>query len=530
MDNKELAKLFENYAVMLTLLNENPFKIRAFENAAAIIERLDKDWKTLSFDEWKKIKGIGKGIAEVMKQIKENKTWKDYEEITGKIPGGVLEMVNIRGIGTQTVKKLWKEFGISSPGELLYACIENRLNNLPGFGPKKQEKIKSAVEFYLKNKDKTLFATIYPLAESFLENLQKKYPDEKFAWTGEYRRKCEIIEKLQLLSTLDSPGEYKGFKINGIELEWIVTQKKHWTYNLFVSSAHRLHIKRIGEINQDVNDEATIYLKNNLPYIIPEMREGLKEFDWAEKFTNDQLVDYKDIKGVIHCHSKYSDGQHTIREMAEKTISLGFEYLVITDHSQSAFYANGLNPERVLLQHLEIDDLNKTYENFKIFKGIESDILPDGSLDYDENILKKFDLVIASVHSKINMTKQEATKRLIKAIENPYTKILGHPTGRLLLTREGYSLDWPKVLDACRANNVAIELNANPHRLDIDWRLIYDCLEKGLMISINPDAHNIDEIENIQYGVWVARKGGLVKSHTLNCLTLPQFYHWIKKY
>jgi len=261
---------------------------------------------------------------------------------------------------------------------------------------------------------------------------------------------------------------------------------------------------------------------------LPELRDNTLET--AIKLSRNSLIKNEDIKGILHCHSKYSDGANTLKEMAEACLESGYTYFGICDHSQSAQYAGGLKPDEVLKQHEEIEKLNKSWKTpFKVLKGIESDILFNGQLDYEPEILQKFDFVVASVHSNLKMNEEKAMQRVIAAIENPYTNILGHPTGRLLLSRAGYPIDHKKVIDACAANKVAIELNAHPYRLDIDWRWIPYCMEKGVMISINPDAHEIKGLADVQYGVNVARKGGLTPDFTLNCLSLEDIILFFDK-
>ena len=261
----------------------------------------------------------------------------------------------------------------------------------------------------------------------------------------------------------------------------------------------------------------------HLQYIVPELREGLQEAELAREGKLPELIQFSDLKGVLHNHTTYSDGVHTLKEMADHCKGLGYEYLGICDHSKTAVYANGLSIDRVLEQQLEIDRLNAGYQGFRIFKGIESDILGDGSLDYPEEILKTFDFVVASVHSNLKMSEEKATERLIKAIENPYTTILGHPTGRLLLARPGYPVDHKKIIDACAANRVSIELNAHPYRLDIDWRWIPYCLEKGVAVSVNPDAHHREGFQDMYYGICAARKGMLTRQTCLNAMGLQEF-------
>ncbi|MFM6948893.1 MAG: PHP domain-containing protein, partial [Aquirufa sp.] len=300
----------------------------------------------------------------------------------------------------------------------------------------------------------------------------------------------------------------------------------------FQLSSHPEHLAKVNYYtsfqNKTIQSDHEIYVSQNLPYIIPAMREGRSEFDWSLKYSNDQLIQVADLQGCVHNHSTYSDGKNTLLEMAEACRNLGLSYFGIADHSQYAAYAGGLKPDRIIEQHEEIDLLNKKWTDFRILKGIEADILPDGSLDYDLEILSSFDYVVASVHAGLTMDLDKAMGRLIKAIENPYTTILGHPTGRLLLTRPGYPLNMSKIIDACAANKVAIELNASPYRLDLDWRYIYEAMEKGVYISINPDAHQIDGLKDMEWGVKLAQKGGLVKQFTFNALSANEMLAYKK--
>ena len=275
--------------------------------------------------------------------------------------------------------------------------------------------------------------------------------------------------------------------------------------------------------------EQEIYASQSLPYIVPEMREGLLEFDWAQKHGEKALVQMSDLKGCLHNHSTYSDGKNTLLEMAEACRVLGLSYFGIADHSKYAAYAGGLKEEDVLRQHEEIDQLNAKWNDFQVLKGIEADILPDGSLDYDASVLSSFDYVVASVHAGLTMDLEKAMPRVIKAIENPFTSILGHPTGRLLLARPGFPLQMSKILDACKANGVSIEMNASPYRLDLDWRHIYEAMDKGIFVSVNPDAHAIAGIQDMEWGVKVGRKGGLLKELTLNALTLAEIKKFFSK-
>ena len=389
-----------------------------------------------------------------------------------------------------------------------------------------------------------------------IKEINSIFPDTEILITGQTRRKCEIVTSIEFVCTLSRAdiekyisasilfkeqiplfkSEIKNdIKITtcdlifqeSIPVIFYLCQEEQLQNVLFVTTASDLHLQKLGaayqfDLSQTFYSEEEIYESAGLPYFIPELREGLFELDLLNKNDLESLIEAEDLKGILHNHSTYSDGNDTLREMALYCKELGYEYLGICDHSKSAFYANGLSEERIILQHSEIDKLNFELAPFRIFKGIESDILSNGELDYNEDILKTFDFIVASIHSNLRMEEPKATARLIKAIENPYTTILGHPTGRLLLSRPGYPIDHKKVIDACAANNVVLELNANPYRLDIDWRWIPYALEKGVMISINPDAHRKEGYHDMHFGVGSARKGGLTKAMTFNAFTLSE--------
>jgi DNA polymerase (family 10) len=525
MTNSEIADNLKLTANLLELLEDNPFKIKSLLNASFKVDKLEVDLHGLNQQEIEKVEGIGKSIAAKINELNQTGTTAELQELFTKVPIGVIQMMDVKGIGPKKVAMLWKNLGIESQGELLYACNENRLVELKGFGEKTQTAIKKSIEFSLSNQGKYLYAEIEEEAESIIKQLQKKYPQEQFNYVGSFRRKCEIIEQLEILTTkVDLDVNEVEFNVP-IDLEIKVATVQNFGSELFKLSASDAFLNafaiKCGAIENNASEEL-IFAQNNLPYILPSLREHAAVLTMAENENINAIIEHKDITGIFHVHTKYSDGASTMKDMATAVQTKGMHYIGITDHSRSAFYANGLTAERVLQQHQEIDTLNKTFAPFKIFKGIESDILNDGSLDYEEDILKQFDFVIASVHSVLKMDIERATTRLIKAIENPYTTMLGHMTGRLLLSREGYPLHMQKIIDACAANKVIIELNANPYRLDIDWRFINACMEKGVQISINPDAHSIKGLDDVQYGIYVAQKGLLTKEMCFNAKSTAQ--------
>lgn len=529
MTNEEIADTLSLYANLLELHGENSFRLKSYHNAIFKIEKTEKELSNLSEKELEEIEGIGKSIASKIYALTHQHSFKELEDLLHKTPKGVIEMMQIKGIGPKKVATIWQELGIESVGELLYACYENRLVELKGFGSKTQEQIKKNIEFKLHNSGKFHFATAEKVALAAKDYLLKNGAS-LVEITGEIRRCCNIVSQVELIYCSEKEIELIHFdNPHNIPIKLIKCDKETFITKLFETSATKEHLKLINYTPQFVSNEEEIYQKLNIPYIIPEMREGKEELKWAEKNKNSDIIKYEDLKGILHVHTSCSDGKNTLREMAEYCKELGYQYLGISDHSQSAFYANGLTVEKILEQHKEIEQLNKELAPFKIFKGIESDILSNGDLDYENDILKTFDFVIASIHSNLKMNEEKAMHRLIKAIENPFTTILGHMTGRLLLYRAGYPINHKKIIDACAANNVVIELNAHPYRLDIDWEHIYYAMDKGVMISINPDAHEKAGYHDMYYGVCSARKAGLTKNFTFNALSLEEINLKIKK-
>lgn len=545
MENKAIAKSFKLYSQLMDLHKENPFRTKAMASAAFKIDKLPVAAAALSFDELSEQPGIGKSTAEKITSLIQTGSFTDLDDLISKTPEGVLEMLQIKGLGPKKIQTIWHDLEIESVGELLYACNENRLIEAKGFGLKTQEDIRKAIEFNIAHKGIFLYAKVEQTAIFLHTAFTEKFKDEYTALTGEYRRKVEVITSLDLITTakLEEAALFltdcKGFENikatnslltfntdSGLQCTIASCPKKDFALNLLLSTGSQSHVDNLKVINVNIpslETEHAIYQSLGLDYIDPELREGLQEVKWAKNHQLPELITYQDLRGSLHNHSTYSDGVHTLKEMALHCKNeLKLEYLGICDHSKTAVYANGLSIERVKQQWLEIDNLNQELAPFKIFKGIESDILGDGSLDYPEEILKEFDFVVASIHSNLKMDEARATERLIKAIENPYTTILGHPTGRLLLSRAGYPLDFKRIIDACVAHNVVIEINANPLRLDLDWRWHQYALEKGVLLSVNPDAHRTEGLQDMQYGINVARKGGLTANNCLNAFSLAE--------
>lgn len=550
MTNKEIANAFKYLADLMELHQENPFKIKSYRNAYLLIRKWPSPLAGLSEAELSKLKGIGKAISSKIVELNETGTLKTIQKYEAMTPEGVREILKVPGIGPKKVRVLWKELGAESVGELLYACNENRLVELKGFGLKTQEDLRKKLAYYEASKGSYLLASIEEEAEELIEQLRKTHPGVRMELTGAMRRKDPVLPGIEILAAgevkldtiltevhFDEENQpaYRGkTPAHGTTVMVYTCSPEEFGSKQFLYTATpdflKQFVAKFKDHNfKDLKEEQQVFEKAGLPFIAPELRSDPHFLNLAAQNRLPELIEAEDIKGVIHAHSTYSDGINSLEEMAQKCMELGYEYLVISDHSKSAFYANGLREERLEQQWSEIDALNDKLAPFRIFKSIESDILNDGSLDYSDEVLAKFDLVIASVHSNLRMDKEKATQRLLTAIKNPYTTILGHPTGRLLLSREGYPIDHQAIIDACAENGVVIELNANPYRLDLDWTWIPYALEKGVLISINPDAHSTGGIEHIKYGVYAARKGGLDATHCFSSFTLHQLEKLLKE-
>ncbi len=533
MNSDQITEALEITAKLMELHNENPFKIKSIAAAAYRLDKLRYDFEGKTQEEISAIEGIGKSIAAKISELLTTGTTKELTELFEKTPSGVVEMLGIKGLGPKKVRQLWLELNLESVGELLYACNENRLTTLKGFGEKTQAAIKSSIEFKLSNNNKFHFASLEKPVNNLIEFILEQQSELQMAVIGQLARKCEIVDEIEILTDGKISADISSFqKAIPLKISFILCEPAEFFYKYVELSSTPEHLEKInfsGLEGTEFFDDEEIYTALNLQYIEPELREGLNEVDLALNHDIPKLIEMQDLKGILHNHTTYSDGVHTLAEMAGYCKDLGYKYLGICDHSKSAFYANGLQIDRVIEQQNQIDKLNLSFNNFAILKGIESDILNDGSLDYPEEILKTFDFIVASVHSNLKMTEEKATDRLIKAIENPYTSILGHPTGRLLLARPGYPINHKKIIDACAANKVSVELNAHPYRLDIDWRWIWYCLEKNVKISINPDAHHREGFHDMYYGVCAARKGMLSKEFCLNALDLEELKKEFKK-
>lgn len=567
MTNKEVASVLYEIAVLLDLCGESPFKGRAYENVARQIEQLQEDLADLVAQKrLREVKGVGTALEEKLVELVTTDRLAYHEELRAKFPSTLFELFLIPGLGAKRIKVLYDKLGADSLEKLENICKADQLNGLKGFGPKMCEKILTGIEFARQHQGQFYFDKAWLEAVALVDYLSEEKSIKRISIAGSLRRCKEVVKDIDIIASsakhtavmerflaypgidrITGKGETKSSAvlIGGIASDLRVVSDKQFPYALahFTGSkehnvvmrqrakTHGWKLNEYGLFEENdkliaCKDEAAIYEKLDLPYIPPELREDMGEFDAAKL---PKLLEMQDLRGVVHCHSTYSDGKNTLEDMAKAVKALGYEYLVISDHSQTAAYAGGLRPEKIVAQHVEIGKLNQQWQDFRIIKGIESDIRINGDLDYPDDILATFEVVIASVHQKLEMTEAEATARVIKAVENPYTTILGHPTGRLLLSRNGFPLDFDKVFDACLANGVALEINANCRRLDLDWRHVRRARDKGCKFSIGPDAHTVDALDHVRYGVGIARKGWLECGDVVNCLPLDTFLDWAKR-
>jgi DNA polymerase (family 10) len=548
VDNKDIVKTLRETASFMELHGENEFKIRGYNNAIYNIERITDPLEGMSIKELENVNGIGKSIAARIHELIDTGKITILEDLITQTPEGVAEMMNVKGLGTKKIRSLWQELDITTIDQLQTSMDEGRLDTLKGFGGKVQDNIRKTIKFYLDSRTKIHFSDGHLFSIEIIEKLTSIFPSASISTTGDIRRKLEVLDIISLLVGDDnffklpsliredplftenddsSPFVWRGtYSDCPIPIEIHLCDPGTYYSRLMTTTGSEAHMayqtpdsmsfkQQLTGMKYTSEEEA--YEKVGLPYIEPELREGLIEFHLAQSKKMPKLLEMDDLRGIIHNHSHYSDGRHSLREMAEHCKSLGYEYLGISDHSKAAaFYANGMDEDRVKLQQEEIEKLNKELAPFRIFKGIEADILPDGNLDYDPETLATFDFVVASVHSVLNMDLEKAMTRMMRAITNPFTTVLGHLTGRQLLIREGFPLDHKAIIDACAENGVMIEVNAHPYRLDLDWRWIPYALEKNVMLSINPDAHAKEGYQDMFYGVCAAKKGGLTADMTFN--------------
>lgn len=558
MDKKQIAQILREMALILEIQGENIFKVRAHENAARALEGLTAGLEELvASGEIREVKGIGEAMAKKIQTLLSGEELPEYRKLKDSLPAGLLEMAKIPGMGPKKIKAVWDELGIDTVEALEAAGKADKISDLKGFGAKSQEKILQGLEMLKKYRGQYLISEAQEQAQALHRALEKFPGVIRCEIAGSLRRRKEIVKDIDLVASAGeaeraaimdffttlpavaavvAKGETKSTVTlqNGMNADLRLVSDAEFPYTLHHLTGSKEHnvalrqhaIKRglkvseyglfRGEENIPCKDEADIFRNLGMAYVPPELREDYGEIEAAQENRLPKPIEAQDIRGIIHAHTDWSDGVNTLEEMAGACRKLGYEYLAISDHSKAAAYAGGLSEERVRQQQEEIDRLNAELQGFRILKSIECDILADGRLDFSDEVLATFDLVIASVHSKLNMAESEATERILKAIRNPYVTILGHLTGRLLLEREGYPLNHRAVIDAAAELGVCIEINANPRRLDLDWRFCKYALEKGVMLAVNPDAHRVSGFGDMEYGLGAARKGWLAKENVLN--------------
>jgi len=563
MYDKKLVKLLRNASILLQIKGENIFKANAYSNAADIIESQQLDVAELVQNgKLGEIKGFGEALVKKITEYVQTGKMSFYEKLISEVPEELIKITKIPGIGPKKTKQLYEKLGIRTIEDLEKACIEGKIASLKGFSEKTQEILLNSIQHIKAWKGKKQLFACFQEGENVASILRSTPAVEEFSIVGEMRRYTEVISNVEFLVACESPEpvidvfkskysiaveenllKFETDEEISVVIHFSNPENYHWQlHNLTASDEYLNHFQQYFEEKTNsrfnllvfplkdhkLQSERQIFDLLDLQYIPPELREKAIAIEKAKAREIPRLVDEKDLKGMIHVHSTWSDGFNSIEQMAIAAKNLGFEYIAICDHSQTARYANGLEPERVLQQHKEIDELNSKGLGIRILKGIESDILPDGSLDYSEDILRQFDLVVASVHSHFKMTKSEMTRRIIYAIMSPYTHILGHPTGRLLLARDSYEVDVKEIIDAAADYGKIIELNANPYRLDLPWEYLMYAKEKEVKISINPDSHDYNSLVDVFYGVKFARKGWLEPKDVVNCLSVDDFMSYIK--
>ncbi len=560
MEKKKVAALLEQIGTLLELKGESPFKIRAYLNAARVIEGLGGELDALvASGEIRNLKGIGEALSQKIGELARTGSLKYYEELRASFPEGILRMLEISGLGPKKIKVLYERLGITSIAELRDACESDRLLTLDGFGSKTQEKILQGIHYLQQHQDHHLLSVALGEGHQILQALENHGEIIRLSLAGSLRRHMEIVRNIDLIASARNERSVMEYFSRLPQVKRVIALEEnnsrvllkseiyadlrlvsdvefpfallHFTGSREHNTALRARAEVKGmKINEhglfregaliQCQDEFQIFAQVGLSYIPPELREGMGEIEAAESGQLPKLLEIGDICGLFHVHTTYSDGAATLEEIALAAKARGYQYIGIADHSQSAVYARGLKVEEVNRQHAEIDRLNKELKPFRILKGIESDILPDGSLDYTDEVLASFDFVIASVHSRFNLPEEQMTHRICQALMNRHVTMLAHPTGRLLLSREPYAVNLKKVIETAASRRVIVEINAHPMRLDLDWRILKYAKGLGMMTAINPDAHDVAGLDDIRFGVGIARKGWLESRDILNTRSL----------
>lgn len=561
LDRKTAARTLREISALLEVQGENVYRVRALANASRIVERIEGDLEAMvASGEILDIKGVGKGTAAILEQLAAGERPEILEEAELMIPAGVREMLRIPGLGPKKVRALWKDLDLVSLGELEYACRENRLVELPGFGAKTQEMLIEAIRFARTAGERRLINEAWKEANDLASFLSGVEGVGKVIVAGEVRRFCETVGSLEMVVTAgdegkvgdalsgllresgrNGQGRFSGKTEGGLPVAVRVVSTAEAGVALLWSTGSDVHLRALSDrarsvglkldecglwrddVRIECEDEPAVYEALGCRFVPPELREGGDEVERATGGALPELVAIEDLLGVLHNHTTDSDGAATIEAMAAAARKHGWSFFGVADHSPVASYANGLNAERLRDQWRRIDELNSTETGLRVVKGLEADILTDGSLDIPEGCDSGLEYVVASVHSAFHLTEEAQTERIVRAVSQSACRVLGHPTGRLLLARPGYAVDLDRVLAACADNGVAVEINASPYRLDLDWRWARRALDLGLKLAVNPDAHSTAGLDDVRWGVAVARKAGATKADLVNCSPIESF-------
>jgi DNA polymerase (family 10) len=548
MNHKAIASVFHEISQLLELKGESEFRVKAYQRASFALKATENIEELAAQKSLAKIPALGKGTIAIVEELLLTGRSTFLEGLWISIPEGVRSMLQIPGLGPKKIRRLWSELGIESLGELEYACNENRLKQLNGFGEKTQQQVLQGIQFVKQSQGMHLFSDLFSIANPLLREARSNPKIKRAELAGELRRLCPLASEIELvidaepdaLANFAALGTVQQQDANMIALKmssnlslriWRADTNQFGAYWIrrTASSTHweklRQHANEVGLLLQEDGlykgqqlecpDEESFFARLGLSFIPAALREGFHEIELAKKGPI-SLIESAHLRGILHSHSTWSDGAASIEEMASQAKARGFSYLQVSDHSQAAHYAGGLSAEKLAEQSKEIDELRRKFTDFTIIKGIEVDILADGALDLDDHTLSQLDLVIASVHTRFKQNKEEMTARLVKAVQSPHVDILGHPTGRLLLSRAPYELDYEQVFEAAGKANTAIEINSNPHRLDLDWEKIALAKQYGVRLCISPDAHSVSGLDHAIFGVFVAQKGGLSASDIWN--------------
>ncbi|MCK1619467.1 DNA polymerase/3'-5' exonuclease PolX [Bradyrhizobium sp. 159] len=543
-DTPRVTELLREYAQRTALRGGNPYRAKAYARAADNLAALVVPLHVLiEEDRLTEIPGIGEAIADIITKLYRTGTHPSLEKLRKEIPAGVLELLTVPGLRPEKVLKLYKDLGITSLSELETAAEQDRIKKAKGLGAALQTKIVENLAIAKSGKGRLHLHRAAALLEHATDSLRKARPElKRLSIAGDFRRGCELVADLAIVA--EAAGSGSVIESGGLQVH--LADRKHFGAALLHATGSPVHLDQLRALADKkgmrlepdglhkgrsvvAETEEDIYRALGLPFIAPELREGRGEIERALKKKLPRLVTDQDLRGILHCHTDASDGTETLETMAKATLKRGFEYFGVADHSQSAHYAGGLSLEQIKEQHRQAERLNRKFgKDFRILRGIESDILADGSLDYPDEVLDGFDFVVASIHGRFRLDRKAQTERLLRAVANPYTTIVGHMTGRQLQRRPGYEIDVEKVLRACAKHDVAVEINAHPWRLDLDWRWHQAALKYGCMLSINPDAHSIAELDHMHWGVEMARKGGVPAERVLNAMPLADIERYLR--